>query len=284
MKRYLFILSVFLVSQAAFPQEIQKRTEWLPAGQLFPSLRFDPHEAQCSGSLYAFSDPGGWQNQCFANFSLGMRRNILRFQHPGERKSEAGLEVAVLTQFLFEEPFERFQVNLFNVEFKIGAYYQYKLNDHWSFRARLSHLSAHLGDDYIFRYDIEHFLDNRRIYEMIDAAAAWQQGPWMVYGDAGFIFHSTYERRPLILQCGGQWNPGSKKKNWISWLIGADLLFEQQACFRPGVHTGAGIVLGKKDRHPVTIVLDYYNGYLPYSLYDDVVIQWIGASLYFDPF
>lgn len=284
MKHTLLILLMSCQVWAAAGQESGKKTDWFPKGQLFPSLRFDFLEAQTTGALYALHANGSWQDQWFANFSAGFRRNVIRFEHPHEMQSELGLELCVFTQFLFEKPFEYFLVNLFNVEFKVGADYQFRLNEHWSFRGRIYHISAHLGDDYIFRYQIEHFIDNQRIYEMIDGAAAWQSGPWMFYGDVGCIFHSAYPRHPLVFQLGGQWNPRMKKKEWVSWLIGADLRLEQEGYYQPCIHTGAGVVLGKPDRHPVTVLIDYYHGYLPYSLYDDVKIQWLGASLYFDPF
>jgi hypothetical protein len=280
----LFILLLTAFSPAVFPQEKPRKADWLPSGNLFPSLRFDLHEAQTSGALYAFWADGDWQDQSFANFSAGFRRNLVRLQHRDGMQSEFGMELCVFTQFLFEEPFKTFVVNFFDVEFKVGATYQYKLNDRWSFRARFYHLSAHLGDDYIFRYRIDSFMNNRRIYEMLDFTAAWRKGPWMAYGNAGCIVHSTYERSPLVLEAGGQWNPGMKNKKWVSWLIGLDARFEQQGGFRPCIHTGAGVVLGKPQNHPITIMADYYYGWLPYSLYDKVLVQWIGASMYFDLF
>jgi hypothetical protein len=175
-------------------------------------------------------------------------------------------------------------VTFFNVEFKVGATYQYRLSEHWSFRARLYHLSSHLGDDYLIQSSIDSFQVNHRIYEMLDLSAAWRKGPWMVYGNAGCIVHSTYGRSPLMVAAGGQWSPRMTNKRWAYWLIGMDIRCEQEGGFRPCIHTGAGVVLGQPNDHPVTLMIDYYNGWLPYSLYDDILVQWIGASMYFDLF
>ena len=279
----LTVLAVFLLTDA-FPQEAAKKADWLPAGNLFPSLQFDFHEAQTTGALYASWSDDDWADESFANFSAGFRRNLVRLNHLRGRQSEIGLELCIYTQFVFERKEEAFLMNFFNVDFKVGAFYQYRLNKSWSFRARLYHLSTHLGDDYIIANSIDTFPDNRRVYEMVDLSAAWEKGPWMVYGNFGCIVHATYERSPLALQAGAEWSPRMKKNNWVSWLAGMDVRCEQQGNFRPCIHTGAGVVLGRPDRHPVTVMIDYYNGWLPFSLFDEVAVQWVGASMYFDFF
>jgi len=265
-------------------QETRKKAEWLPKGNLFPTFRLDYKESQFSGGLYGFYTSGKWQNRVFAMFSAGLRRNIIRWQHKNDKASELGFEVCVFPQFLIEKPFETFRVNFFNIDFKVGLQYQFRINDHWRLRGRFYHVSAHLGDDYIFRYEIEHYIINYRIYEMLDFSAAWLKDPLMVYGTFGCIVHSTYGRSPLFIQLGGQWERASKKLSWFQWIAGIDIRSEQENRFRPCIHTGAGIVLGNPDRFPFTILIDYYNGFLPFSLYDNVFIQWIGASLYFDVF
>ena len=285
MKKQLFLtlILLFLLTGSILSQDTIRKAAWLPRGNLFPTLRFSYSECQTSGAIYGYYASKNWQNRAFGIFSAGLRRNVIRWRHSQTRASELGLELAVFTQFIFEKPFELFQVNLFNIEFKVGFQYQYSL-DKWRFRGRVYHLSAHLGDDYIFRYDINNFIDNLRIYDVVDVSAAWLEGPWQLYGTMGVIFHSTYERKPLLIQLGAQVERPIAKKEWLRWIAGMDLRLEQEQDFRPGIHTGAGVVLGKKDRFPITIMIDYYNGYMPYSLYDKMLIQWIGASLYFDPF
>ena len=38
------------------------------------------------------------------------------------------------------------------------------------------------------------------------------------------------------------------------------------------------------DAMPFTVMIDYYAGYIPHSLFDQANIQWVGASLLFHPF
>jgi hypothetical protein len=266
------------------PQEPHKKAEWLPRGNLYPTIRLDYRESQISGAMYGFHVSGDWQNRAFAIFSAGFRRNIVRWQHKESKASELGFEICVFPQFIFEQPFETFKVNFFNVDFKAGLHYQYKIDDHWRIRARIYHVSAHLGNDYLYNYEIEHYIPNQRVYEMIDFSGSWMKGPWMVYGTVGCYLHSTYSRLPLMIQAGAQWKRPSRKITWFQWIAAADLQCEQESGFRPSLHTGAGVVLGPPEKFPFTVMIDYYYGNMPYSLYGNVIIQWAGASVYFDIF
>jgi len=284
MRIFLLSLFIFFFLPPLFAQEPGKKSDWLPEGNLFPTLRFDFKESQISGGLYGFYAGYKWEDRALACFSAGFRRNVIRWQHIKDQASELGFELSVFPQFFFEDPFKNFQVNFFNIEFKVGLHYQFQINDHWRLRLRIYHISDHLGDDFIFRTQIDTFYINRRIYEVVDLSAAWIKEPFMVYAVTGAVVHSAYERLPFVFQMGFQWKKPSKKLNWFQWIAGIDIKSEQETCYRPCIHTGAGVVLGKPDRHPFTILADYYNGYLPYSLYDHILIQWIGASIYFDLF
>lgn len=264
-------------------REQESRAKWLPRGNLYPSIRLDYMESQVSGSLYLFHAEKRWQDRDFGNFSLGIRQNVIRWHHAPERLSELGIELATFAQFIFEDPFGDFQTSLFNAEFKTGIHYQYRLYK-WSFRGRIYHISTHLGDDFLFRYGITGFIDNPRIYEIIDLSVCWTQKGWQIYGTAGAIVHSAYPRAPLVAQTGIQFVHPAGRKKWIRWVAGADIKFEQSQKFRPGIHAGAGIGLGSGEDCPVTLMADYYWGYIPYSLFDNLMIQWIGLSLFFHPF
>lgn len=265
------------------PQTPGRKADWFPRGNLYPTIRLDYTESQISGSLYFFHAERGWQNRGFGMFSVGLRYNVIRWQHAPERASELGFELAAFSQFIFEDPFGDFQTNLFNVEFKVGVHYQYRIRD-WRFRGRVYHISTHLGDDYIFRYGILGFINNPRIYEVVDLSACWARGGWNLYATAGAVFHSAYARTPLLAQGGVQFVHPVGKMKWIRWVAGTDIRVEQAQGFRPGIHAGAGIGMGPGGRFPVTLMADYYYGYMPYSLYDHLLIQWIGATIYFNPF
>ncbi len=286
MNRFRFFMLMSLVVWCSGPdivaQESSKKGNWLPEGQLFPSLLYDLNEARTGGSIYGFNMNGDWQNRAFANFSAGMRKGIYRWNR--NIPSETGFELAVNTQFLFEQPFEFFQVNLFSVDFKVGVYYQLALSSELVLRGRLYHVSSHLGDDFIYRFFIDTFLENKRIYEVFDVGLAYSRKVYTFYGLLGVIPHTAYERKPLIAQAGGQWEHKIRNKSWLALTAGADLKMEQETNFYPGIHLGTGVRLGNEDQMPFTVMFDYYHGPLPHSLFDKTIVGWVGASLLFHPF
>jgi hypothetical protein len=281
---FLFWLSLTVSMATAEEKQQKMKTNWLPTGNLFPSLLFDYQEARTGGSIYGFNINDTWQNRAFANFSAGFRRPVVRWVYPDQKQAELGFELCVNTQFLFEQPFSFFQVNLFSVDFKVGIFYQRLMQHGWSMRARLYHVSSHLGDDFIYRFFINDFRENKRIYEVIDLTVAKKVEDFLFYGLLGYIPHTAYERKPLLLQLGGQWEKQVNHKKWLWWVAGLDIRSEQETGFYPGLHAGAGIKLGLPESMPFSILLDFYHGYLPHSLYDKARINWVGGSLLFHPF
>lgn len=261
----------------------QQQREWLPHGSVFPSLQLDYREPQVAGSLYALHSDKKWQDRMFANFSVGFSRNIIRWTKDS-RQRELGFELFVMTQFLFENPLGRFQVNLFSNEFKVGVHYQWQNNEKWRYRLRLYHISDHLGDDFIYRFLVNDYVDNLRIYEVIDLSVVRLTTHWKLYASAGVIPHSAYERLPLLGEIGFEWKRPINGHDWLQWFVGGHSHFEQETGFYPGTRLAFGIILGKTQQAPFTIMLDAYQGFLPFSLYDKVKVGWLGGSICFQPF
>lgn len=278
------LLFLFLMCISFSGLQAQESRQWLASGGLFPDKPLDYREAQFSGSLYVLHTPSGWPNRMFANYSAGMNRSIYRWNNTKNKAQELGIEIATFTQFIFEDPLNLFLVNHFNTEYKIGLNYSRKPNDSWTFRLRLYHISAHLGDDFIYRFHINKYLDNSRIYEVLDFSAAYQTKNWTMYATLGVIPHSAYERKRLLGDLGTFWKKPVGQKDWLRWILAAHAQFEQETNFYPGTRLAAGIEIGKEGSSPVTIMLDAFHGYMPYSLYDKARITWIGGSMSFQPF
>lgn len=281
-----YFLLLLLLPLGFTPKQLisQKSSEWLLKGSLFPEKTLDYREAQFSGSLYVLHTPDGWPNRMFANYSAGINRSIFRWKNAADKSRELGVEIATYTQFIFEDPLNWFQVNHFNTEYKVGLHYNWKNSDRWAFRVRLYHISAHLGDDFIYRFYIINYLPNPRIYEVLDLSAAYQLKHWTFYGTLGVIPHSAYERKRLLGDAGISWDRPVKSNDWLRWKGALHMQFEQETGCYPGTRIAAGIVIGKEGSAPFTIMLDAYHGYIPYSLFDKARITWIGGSMSFQPF
>jgi hypothetical protein len=273
-------LSLILTLQSSQTLKAQIKNQWLAKTALFPAKPFDYREAQFSGSLYVLHTPDGWPNRMFANYSAGINRSIYRWNATSEKPGELGVEIATFTQFIFEDPLNWFQVNHFNTEYKVGIHYNWKTSDSWAFRTRLYHISAHLGDDFIYRYFINSYLPNPRIYEVIDISAAIIRSHYTF----GVIPHSAYERKRILVDAGAKWQKAINSKDWLRWIGAVHMQFEQETNFYPGTRIAAGIEIGKEGIAPFTIMLDVFHGYIPFSLFDKARITWIGGSMSFQPF
>ncbi|MBU1369679.1 MAG: DUF1207 domain-containing protein [Bacteroidetes bacterium] len=278
------ILSLLLTTHSSNGAKAQGSNEWLGKASLFPAKPLDYREAQFSGSLYVLHTPSGWPNRMFANYSAGINRSIYRWNGSTDKPREFGLEIATFTQFIFEDPLNWFQVNHFNTEYKVGIHYNWQNSNHWAFRLRLYHISAHLGDDFIYRFYINAYLDNSRIYEVLDFSAAYAFQHFEIYGTVGIIPHSAYERKRLMADIGGSWSKPIRQKDWLRWMLAMHTQFEQETNFYPGTRLAAGIEIGKEGSAPLTIMLDVFHGYIPFSLFDKARITWIGGSMSFQPF
>ncbi len=283
-KQGFLVAVLFFILIAVLPCGAQNSIGWLPKESLFPEKPLDYREAQFSGSLYVLHTPSGWPNRMFANYSAGINRGIYRWESKAVKQRELGVEIATYTQFIFEDPLNWFQVNHFNTEYKVGIHYNWKDSDSWAFRIRLYHISAHLGDDFIYRHFITAYLPNPRIYEVLDISAAFIAAHWTFYGTLGIIPHSAYERKRMLGDAGFSWKKPIASKEWLRWMGAMHIQFEQETNFYPGTRLAAGIEIGKEGSAPFTIMLDAFHGYIPYSLYDKARITWIGGSMSFQPF
>ena len=64
---------------------------------------------------------------------------------------------------------------------------------------------------------------------------------------------------------------------------GVDIKFWQQTDFRPGIHGGIGVELGRTQNN-LTFLLEGYSGFRPYSQFEQQQTSWIGIGLYLNPF
>ena len=106
-----------------------------------------------------------------------------------------------------------------------------------SYRVRLYHISSHLGDDYIVRYQLNYYTPNAVNYELLDFTLSHDLPIGLrVYGSAGVCLRGQTERQRFNLEVGAYYRqPGNKKQRLVG---GVDIKAWQQTNFRPGVHAG----------------------------------------------
>ncbi|GAB4000437.1 hypothetical protein GCM10028807_53400 [Spirosoma daeguense] len=265
------------------PASIQPRKEFLPKGHLFEPILLDPLEAQTYGSVL----PGYWTEGkkypgSIVPFAFGFAKPFYRRTTEPGRAEEWVLDLASFTQF---EAYYDYRVNkarrtIMNNDYKISIIYNVRRGDN-NYRFRVYHISSHLGDDYIYRNQITAPTPNSVNYELLDVTYSRNVTNWRLYGGAGIVLRKSEERKLLSAQLGAFYKkPSAKAARLVG---GVDVKFWQQTDFRPGIHGGIGIELGKTQNN-LTFLLEGYSGFRPYSQYENQQTSWIGFGLYLNPF
>ena len=283
MKAHLFALSFLLLFFAsAFSQEKEKAVEFLPDVHYFDPLILDPVECQSYGSLYAYWEGGNKQDLIFSPLALGFQLPVVHWDK-GDHGFEIGLMITIFFQFSFDEPGSVFQVNLINTDFKVGIPFIYRIN-RFSLRTALYHVSSHFSEEYIFRNGLTTFGENRNTYDAVDIHASWQFKKMRYYGGVGMAFNSPHNRGVWKFQGGILFRSPVKEGSKFNYIAGADFQILQETKWSLNTQLGAGIELALRPNRTFQMMIQYFNGNLPYSQYTHLKVQYLGATLIGHPF
>ena len=259
-----------------------KELQFFPKGHLFDPVYLDPTENQIQGGMYSYWINNDWQDKLYASFALGFQREILRWEKNKAHLFSFGISATTFTQFELIEPTGVSLSNLLNNDFKVGGQFSYR-SGNVSMRIRYWHVSTHLGDDFIFRYNIPGWYINPVIYEQIDLLLSEERKHFRYYGGFGIVTNSTYARKRASLHWGFSFNK-ALKNDYFRWIAGVDVRMLEHFNYRPNVNLAAGLEIGERNKHPIRVMLQYYNGHLPYSWYEYLSTQWLGLSMSFSAF
>ena len=276
--------SVATVSEvSAESTVVRSQREFLPKGHLFDPIVLDPLEAQTYGSVL----PGYWTEGkkykgSIVPFAFGFAKPFYRHTSAPGRAEEWVLDLASFTQFeaYHDDVANRARRRIVNTDYKISIIYNIRrgLNN---YRIRVYHLSSHLGDDYIFRNHISAPTPNSVNYELLDFTYSRVVNNWRLYSGAGIVLRNADERKPISAQLGTFYKkPSTSAARLVG---GVDVKFWQQTDFRPGIHGGVGVEVGRTQNN-LTFMLEGYSGFRPYSQFEAEQTSWIGVGLYLNPF
>ena len=297
MKRYLLLFLISICSIEALARSLSDtlvirntiplqtdypRREFLPKGHLFDPIMLDPIEAQTSVSVL----PAYWMenkkyNGTIVPFSFGLQKPIIRWYKSPDRSSELAFDVASFTQFevYHDDMLKKQRRQLINTDYRVSIIYNIKARNH-NWRVRLYHLSSHLGDDYLFRNQINYYLPNPVNYEVIDVTYSHEMHGFRKYAGLGIGLRKPEERKRLSAQAGFFYRKPSQA--FARFVGGVDLKVWQQTDFRPGIKAGLGLELGRTTNN-LTFLLESYTGFRPYSVYENQKTRWWGIGVYFNP-
>ncbi|MBC3784429.1 DUF1207 domain-containing protein [Spirosoma utsteinense] len=257
--------------------------EFLPKGHLFDPILLDPLEAQTYGSLLpVYNTEGKRYKGSIVPFAFGFAKPFYRRTKQPGHSSEWVLDLASFTQFeaYRDATLDKARRRILNTDYKVSIIYNVRRGAN-TYRFRVYHLSSHLGDDYIFRNNITAPTANAVNYELLDVTYSRMIQTLRLYGGIGFVLRKAEERKLLSAQLGAYYKKPSDKAARL--VGGLDVKFWQQTDFRPGIHGGIGVEVGRTQNN-LTFMLEGYSGFRPYSQFENQQTSWIGVGLYLNPF
>lgn len=279
MKHFLLFSLVILISAPAFGQ---KRI-FLPEEDYWHAQTLDPIESQSFGFMAAYWKGSTPADFALAAFGFGFQRAFIRWQKSDSRGYDIGVAGAAFSQFEFTHRTGVSQRNLLSTDYKIGVPFVVYLKP-WTIRFRLYHLSAHMGDDYIFRHKITSYHKNNDNYEQFDVTASYLLNDFRFYFGAGAVVASAQPRKPLVVTGGINYTARLNLKGNTRFFSGFYIGSQQDHGYIPAINVGAGLQFGDSDRRPFKVLATYFVGPLPYSVYEGERVQWLGVGIYVNPF
>ena len=277
--RRIFILFFFLLLKFwCFSQDSIKNIIFIPEGILFKPLLFDPTESQYYGGLFLLNDSGKWNEEVYIPITLVINKPVLRFEH-NDFSWEFGFEGDGFTQFDIKKIDRKTALGkMLNTDFRGGVFFNFSKSI-YSTRIRLFHSSSHLADDYILKNEVSPRTPSELDYEQVDITIARQINNARMYLGSGMVVSPNTVRKRFSVQTGGYYIRSFA--NSFAFLMGTDIKIFQQNDYRPNIKLGVGIRIGNNLKIPLNLVLEYYNGHLPYSTLEYRIVQWFGISLSF---
>lgn len=274
-------LPLLLLLTLCFSYSSKAQKTWLGHRVTQTSAVMDPTEIMVSGSITGLLDQNSLKEQ-YLPFSFGIHQSIVSKKISDTKAWEITGELGSFTQFQWTEVDGAQQRNLINTDYRINFNYNRKLSNQSTYRVRFFHVSSHIGDDFIFRNEINSFTENRVNYEQLDFT--WYQKTdqyTTLYAGGGSVVRPDALRLPFSFWLGGQKEFKKDDKKW-AWTVAGNFKTFQETDFNPNLKLAAGrAFFSDAKQEPFRIVVEYYRGQLPYSQYEQNKIEWLGMGLYF---
>ena len=257
--------------------------DFLPKQNLWHTQSLDPIASQSGGFAAAYWENGIPADYVLTAFTFGFQKSFFTWPKSDEKSFDLGLEGGALTQFEWTSRGGDFQRNILSTDFWIGFPFVMYFKP-WTIRIRLYHLSSHMGDDYMIRNKVTSYINNNNNYEQLDVTASYLLKDFRFYFGAGVVVRAAQPRKPMVLTGGMDYLLSLNKKGSIKFYAGFYADSKQDHGFTPALNIGTGIQFGKPDRRPFKILITYFMGPLPYSVFEGEIVQWLGAGIYINPF
>lgn len=188
---------------------------WFPNGTTFAPLIVAPREVALRGSLVMANregenDYGGTHAE--AEVGIGYRTNVVRLRESSAEglTIDLGLEVGVFSRFYLES----IRRDLIHADYRVGAPFSFAYRD-WEGRFTVLHISSHLGDDYLRRFELTTTRTSQDGFELIIARRVGASV--RLYGGGFSHFHVSGGIPKRGGYAGFEWDPEPAGNGTAVW-------------------------------------------------------------------
>ena len=249
--------------------------KWFPRGDL-PRPRVEPREPHMGIRLIGLQKGAsgfGAGIEWEANFGHMVPFVRIHGEDP-EHSVTLGIQGGVFGRFSFETR----KRDLISSDWVFAAPLFITNGAHW-IRVRYRHISAHLGDDYIVRFNgrIEGYLRDD-----IGVVVYRQVTPGVgMYGGGDVAFNVDPDRNKRLAFNGGiEFNV--RRSAPTSWYGGIDLRVDQDEGWKPRVNLQAGTTIVRGARNSLRLILEYLAGPAPQRVFRRGTVRYFALRLVVD--
>lgn len=274
----LFVLFVLLWQSLPVHAQSGNDLMLFPAGDVFSPVVADPKQPRFFASLQQF-DNNFRDTFTGASVGYGETFGLLRQNIGAEHAWQVSLRGGLFSQFNMDTSSN----NLLNSDYTIGLLWSYRYG-FASMRLRLYHQSSHLGDEFIRSSPVLASRISGFDYEAVDWLGAVDWRGVRLYAGPHFLL----KREPEDLdrwgaQGGLEYESSVDVVPYGNFIAGLDVKSFQELDWTPAYSLKAGLNfknLGNPGRS-IKVLLEFYDGFVPYGQFYDYEMQSYGIGFYF---
>lgn len=274
------MIAAALWPSAALGSETPAESTLFPTGVLFEPLFADPKQPRSYVSVQSY-DTDVREKFTAGVVAFGATFGLGRWSRPDTSKAwQLNIDGAVFAQFDMDSESR----DLLNADYVIGvsAVHQRGRND---FRLRFYHQSTHLGDELLLNNPD---LVDQRVnfsYESLQLIGSHSWTSWRLYGGGEVLLNrnpSDFERG--LLQVGVEYRGKRGRHAGARPIGGLDIRSLEHHDWEPSVSAKIGVEFSAEDgktRRRLRILLEAYDGFVPFGQFYDVELTSFGIGAYF---
>ena len=262
---------------------ISQKADFLPKQNLWITQSLDPIASQSFGQVDAVWEDSNPADYALTIFAFGFQKSAVAWKFSEDIRFDIGIEGVVITQFEWTKRTGELKRNINSTDYLIGLPFVLSVKA-WTIRLRVYHLSAHMAEEYMILNQITERAYTNNKYEQVDATATYLLENFRFYFGIGAVIRAVRDRKPMVFTGGVDYLLPLNKQESVQLFTGLYIDSKQEFDYSPALNLGVGLQLGKADRRPIKILATYFRGPLPYSVFHGEPVQWLGISLYINPF